>query len=39
MKYLTTDEATCLEQMYARLLNFVGNYYWQCYNVLIILNT
>ena len=26
-----------LEQMYARLLNFVEIYYWQNYNVLILL--
>ena len=26
-----------LGKMYTRLLNFVDNYYWQCYNGLILL--
>ena len=37
VKYLITDQLNYLEEMYSKLVNFVDIYYWQYYNVLILL--
>ena len=37
VKYLIIDQKIYWEQIFTLLSNFVDNYYWQYYNVIILL--